>query len=275
MIQRPPATIAGFPTHVTRLGKGVRRALFLHCTMGHSGSWTQVEAALLGKLQMTAFDRPGHGRSADWPGSWQGEAGGAALHRLTTRIARDLIDKRADLIGHSFGATVAMRLAIEAPEAARSLVLIEPPLFAAARGTRVYEDHHAKMAGFAEAFEAGDRRTAAQLFNDALNPDTPFDALPEKLRNRMVEQIHIVVDERDVVMNDAANLLAPGQLEKITQPILLLEGTNSPPIVRATHEALAARLPQVQRVLIVGAGHMSPITHPDNVAGEIAAFLKV
>lgn len=275
MIQRPPACVAGFPTHVTRIGKGVRRALFLHCTLGHSGSWTPVQAALLGKLQMTAFDRPGHGRSADWPGQWQGEAGGAALHRLTTRIALGLIDKRADLIGHSFGATVALRLAIETPEVARSLVLIEPPLFAAARGTSAFDAHEAEMAQFLQALEAGDRMTAAQRFNDALNPDSPFAALPEKLRTRMAEQIHVVADERDVVMNDAANLLATGRLEKITQPILLLEGTASPPIVRATHEALAARLPQVQRVLLVGAGHMSPITHPDNVAGEIGAFLKV
>ena len=89
----PPLThIAGHPTHVMRMGAGVRRALFIHCTLAHSGAWTGVSAALLDKLSMTAFDRPGHGRSAPWTGGDDGKA----LHDMTTEIAGQLIDRRAD-----------------------------------------------------------------------------------------------------------------------------------------------------------------------------------
>lgn len=49
------------------------------------------------------------------------------------RIARAALGAPVDVIGHSFGATVALRLALERPELVRSLVLVEPVLFAAAK----------------------------------------------------------------------------------------------------------------------------------------------
>ncbi len=263
--------IAGFPTHVLRLGRGVRRALFIHCTLGHVATWSPVQAALLDKLAMTSFDRPSHGKSGDW----SGEGGAWGLHDLTTRIAAALIDKRADIVGHSYGATVALRLAMERPGMVRSLTLIEPPLFALARGTPAHEAHMAAMAGFGTALDAGDRDGAARIFQSAMNPEAPWESLPERARARLAGRIERIAEERGVTLDDAPGLTLPGRIEALGLPVLLIEGSAAPPIVRAVHEALAARLPQAQRVMIAGAGHMSPLTHPEGVAGEIAAFLKV
>lgn len=263
--------IAGFPTHVVRLGRGVRRALFIHCTLGHVGTWARVQTALIDKLAMTGFDRPGHGKSAEW----SGEGGAGGLHDLTTRIAAGLIDKRADVIGHSYGATVALRLAMERPEMVRSLALIEPPLFALAGGTPAHAAHMAAMDGFGAALDAGDREGAARIFQSAMNPDAPWESLPERGRARLAGQIERIAEERGVTLDDAPGLTLPGRIEALTLPVLLIEGSASPPIVRAVHEALVARLPQARRVMVAGAGHMSPLTHPEGVAGEIAAFLKV
>jgi pimeloyl-ACP methyl ester carboxylesterase len=76
---------------------------------------------------MTAFDLPGHGQSADWDG--HGDYG-----RRTAEVAATFYTEPLHLIGHSFGAVTALRLALAAPEGVRSLTLIEPVLFAAARG---------------------------------------------------------------------------------------------------------------------------------------------
>lgn len=267
----PLAKIAGHPTHVTRMGQGVRRALFIHCTLAHSGIWTGVQAALLDKLQMTAFDRPGHGLSAPWTGGDDG----TKLHSLVTNIAGSLIDKRADVIGHSYGATVALRLAMEWPEHVRSIVMIEPVLFAAIRGTPTYDEARGMIDEMRRLIAAGDRLSAARLFNDLTNPELPFDGLSEERQKRLASRIDIVVEESPATFDDTTGMLAPGRLEKIRQPVLLLESSNPPVGIRAIHEALCARIPQAQRVIIAGAGHMAPLTHPENVAGEIAAFLKI
>lgn len=264
--------VAGYPTRVVRMGAGVRRALFIHCSLAHSGAWLGVQSALLDKLSMTAFDRPGHGLSAPWRG---GPEDSAELHRTTTEIAGRLIDKRADVIGHSFGATVALRLAMEQPEKVRSLTLIEPPMFAALKGTPAYEASVAMTRAVSECLERDDRMGAARAFNDAVTPDSPFDAMSEKRQARLAEQIHIVAQEGGVTMEDTPNLLGQGRLERIKQPVLLIESMTPPLGMRQIHEVLAARIPQAKRAMIVGAGHMAPITHPENVAGEIAAFLRV
>lgn len=267
----PLDAIAGQLTHWQTTGTGIRRALMIHATLAHGGSWAGVQAHLLDKLRMTSFDRPGHGRS----GGWSGPADAGALHDATTAIARALIDKRADLIGHSWGGTVALRLAMEAPGMVRRLILIEPPLLAAAREHRDFAPYRARMAEAVAAEAAGENLQAARLFHDAVNPARPFATLAPDQQESMARRMKMVAIEGGVVLDDAAGLLAPGRLEALTCPVLLIGGTASPALFGATLDALAARLGNVTRVAIGGAGHMAPLTHPAAVAAEIAAFLKV
>ena len=93
--------------------------------MGNASYWGPIAEGLANKVQISAPDLPGHGQSPDWPGT-------PDYHSYTTRAVAPLIDRPMDLIGHSLGATVALRIAVAAPEAVRSLTLIEPALFAAA-----------------------------------------------------------------------------------------------------------------------------------------------
>lgn len=266
-----PSRVAGHPTHVVRAGRGLRRALFLHCTLGHSGTWAGVQAALLDKLSMTAFDRPSHGKSAPW----DGQGGALGLHTLTMQIAGRLIDTQADLIGHSYGATVALRLAMERPELVRSLILVEPPLLKLAEGLPGRAGYDAAMAGFDEVLAAGDPAGAARKFHMAINGDTPWEGLSDRARARLTRQVDRVSEERGVTLDDAPGLTAAGRIEAVRQPVLLIEGSASPPVMGEVQARLAARLPEVRRVVVMGAGHMAPRTHPENVAAEIAAFLGV
>ena len=71
------------------------------------------------------------------------------------------------------------------------------------------------------------------------------------------------------VTEDSGGLLLPWRLEALGLPVLLVEGALSPPVIGAVHDELARRLPQVGRVVVPGAGHMLPITHPFAVAGAM------
>ena len=100
---------AGHATHWMRFGTGQRPALLLHCSLAHCGVLQGLARELAADFQMTAFDLPGHGRSADWDGI-------SNYQSLSIQIAGNFITDPIDVIGHFFGATVALRLAVEQPE---------------------------------------------------------------------------------------------------------------------------------------------------------------
>ncbi len=74
--------------------------------------------------QLLVPDRPGHGRSVDPGRPDDAEADGA--------LVADLLGDGAHLVGHSFGACVALAAAAKRPGAVRSLTIIEPAMAAMA-----------------------------------------------------------------------------------------------------------------------------------------------
>ena len=239
-------------------------AVALHCSLAHGGAWSGLAAALP-ELAFTAPDLPGHGRAADL-------AAGQDLHDAACQIGRAALgDTPNVLIGHSFGATVALRLALEAPERVRLLVLIEPVLFCAARGMPEYEDFVEAYASVHSAMMSNSA-TAASLFHRMWGHGD-FARLPPTQQAYMAARMPLVAAQDAVLVEDRERLLAPGRLEALDLPVLLLEGAQSPPIVAAIQSVLAARLPRVKRAIVPGAAHMLPITHPREVAELIRASL--
>lgn len=253
--------------HVRRFGSG-REILALHCSLAHGGAWSAV-AAHLPAMTVVAPDLPGHGRSPDWDGR-------ADLHTLTTRECLALLPGGpVDLIGHSFGATVALRMALERPEAIRTLTLIEPVLFAAARGAGdpAWAQNRKALQPFADCMAAGDRPGAAAAFQSVWGTGDLFADLPASQRDYLAARIHLIPATNPTLDEDAAGLLAWGRLEGLGLPVLLVEGAASPPVIAAIQTELARRLPQVTRAVVPGAGHMAPITHPAEVAALVAAHI--
>lgn len=248
-----------------------RPALALHCMLGSGATWDGVAAALAGTetgaraVDLRGFDMPGHGRSGDWtPGP-----GDPDYHTAVTRLAAAMIDRPVDLIGHSFGATVALRIAVAAPEAVRSLTLIEPVLFAA-RPDPVQEalDRH-----LAARLAEGQETEAARAFIDVWGA-RPFAELSPAAQAQMARRIRLVAGSHDALAHDTGRILRPGGLEAIDAPVLLIRGTDSPSAIEGVIDALAERLADVGRATIPGAGHMAPLTHPEAVAGLIGVNLE-
>lgn len=256
----------GHPTFAQDFGHGPRRALAIHCTLAHSGAWAAMAGEIAEAVTLTAFDVPGHGQSADWDGR-------SDFIDLTARVAAgfldDLGDGQIDLIGHSGGGVAALRLAMAMPEAVRSLTLIEPVLFAAARGFPEWEPHAAAMAAYAEAMQAGDRDAAAGGFMAVWGNGTPWAALDPRHRSYIADRIHLIAASNVALQEDAGGLLRPDGLESLTMPVMLIAGQNSPPIVHRINEEIAARLPDVGVAQVEGAGHMLPISHAAQVAGLV------
>ena len=267
----PEDLITGLPASWRQWTRGgVRPVLASHCSLAHSGVWSGL-ADLMRGVTLTAIDQPGHGRSADWSGQED-------LHALTTRMLVDAAETlggggRIDLLGHSFGATVALRIALDRPDLVRSLTLIEPVIFAAARGDAAYAPFRARHLQVAALLQGGDLSAAVTEFHADWGAGTDFADLPDRQRQYMLDRIHLIGAQNAALVDDAAGLLRPGGLEALDVPVLLIEGAQSPPIISAVQAALAGRLKRVQRLAVAGAGHMVPITHAASVAPMVQAHL--
>jgi pimeloyl-ACP methyl ester carboxylesterase len=83
-------------------------------------SWARVLPALARTRRVIAFDQQGHGRTADVdrPFTFEGSADDTAALLAFLKVAK------ADLMGFSNGANIAMQVAIRHPEVVRRLVLV-------------------------------------------------------------------------------------------------------------------------------------------------------
>ena len=265
-----PDDLHRLPPHRTWSRAGTRPVLALHCSLAHSGAWSGLAERLTG-ITMTATDQPGHGRAADWDGV-------SDLHKITTdgsiAMAEDLGDGGPiDLIGHSFGGTVALRMALERPDLVRSLTLIEPVIFAAAKGTTEFQRFLKSHLALADLISAEEFDAAARMFHGHWG-EGRFDDLPERTRHYFTHRIPLIAAQNPYLLDDSSGLLRAGGLENVGVPALLIEGADSPDIIAAVHRALSKRLPKAQRFSVVGAGHMVPITHPDLIAKAVQTHLN-
>lgn len=255
-------------THTHLFEGAPRTALAIHCTLGHSGAWRGVAAALKDDLSLLAVDLPSHGKSGVWDRTGN-------LHDVATDMVRGVMSGPMDLIGHSFGATVALRIAVETPELVRSLTMIEPVYFAAAFADKpeLMEDYKRNSIALNAAFETGDEREAARVFHRDWGDGTNWDDLPARMQDHMARLVHYVPASSAMVLHDSAGLLEGNRMARAAMPAVVIEGDQSPAMSAEVSIALEKRLPDIERVIIKGAGHMVPLTHPDTLVAPVRAVL--
>lgn len=250
--------------HQRIFGSGPRPALGIHCSLAHAGAWRGLATALDDVITLHTFDLPNHGRSGDWDG--RGD-----MHDTATAMALAVLDSIGqdpiDIIGHSFGATVALRLAIEYPDRVRSVAMYEPVYFAPAMADDpgFSARYRAETSDFERAIAAGDNVAAAEAFNRVWADGLAWTDIPAQTRAYMSDRIHFVQYSAPFLVDDCAGLLRPGQFQKAAMPALLMAGAASP-WARPVNAAIARRLPNTTQAVLDDVGHMGPITHPGKVA---------
>jgi lipase len=264
----PTSVLAGHSTYWQVFEGGPRNVLAIHCSLAHSGIWAGVADDLKDFATLVAFDLPMHGKSAPWDGARD-------LHDLSTDIATAQLDEPMDLIGHSFGATVALRLAARHPDRVRSLILIDPVLFAAAEyaDRKVFDGQKAEAARLSHDMAHHGAEQATRGFVSVWGDGRKWDSLPPHVRKYMVDRIGFVLATEAATLHDSRGLLANGVLDPVTMPVLLVQGGETHPVVDAICAGLAGRVRNPHRVTIDGAGHMIPVTHAAQLAATIRAFL--
>src|SRR5918993_4154828 len=107
-----------------RAGRGPT-VLLVHGSANDLRAWTEVLDALAHDVHVVAYSRRYHPPGPPIPegADYAFEEHYADLAALTQALAPE----GAHLVGHSYGALLALVLAARRPELVRSLVLMEPP----------------------------------------------------------------------------------------------------------------------------------------------------
>jgi pimeloyl-ACP methyl ester carboxylesterase len=242
----------------------------LHASGGSSRQWDPLARRLHGARKVLAVDLAGHGGSPGWtPGERPTLAGEAA--RLAPLVAAE---GRVHLVGHSYGAAVAVRLALALPGRVAGMCLYEPVLF------RLLLDHPdqdraggeiVRVAGEIRAsLDAGDGLAAARRFYDYWSGAGAWHGVAPAQRDRIAARMPAVMDCFDALFGDATR---PAELARLDVPVLLMSGTASTAAALGAVRHLAAALPRVRRRAFPGVGHMGPVTHAAQVNDAISGFL--
>ena len=158
----------------------------IHCALAHGGVWRRFVEELGPGYLPILIELPGHGEAPDWDHSrdYSDQALELALDTLPAQPV--------PLIGHSYGAALALRLAVERPSRVSSLVLIEPVFFAAAKGSwafdKVVRDHDPFVRKLAE----GSNAMAAKAFTSVWDNETPWADIPQKQKDYLMSRIPLV-----------------------------------------------------------------------------------
>lgn len=115
-------------------GSGSPTLVLIHSIGGDRSDWDPVAPALAKRHRLLLVDLPGHGRS----GPPDEETVAATARALEQVLAKKKVTG-AILVGHSYGALVALEAAAAAPERAAAVIAIDAATFTQADSTQVAE----------------------------------------------------------------------------------------------------------------------------------------
>jgi pimeloyl-ACP methyl ester carboxylesterase len=235
--------------------------VFSHGLLMDSSMFAPQIEALRGQWRCISWDERGHGQTASGtcaPFSYYDSADDAVA------LLRHLGIEQAVFAGMSQGGYLSLRAALRHPQAVRALVLID---------TQAMVEDPAKMAGHQAVVEQwlahGLSDEAARTIEYViLGQGWPgaagWHAKWQRMQPGDLLACFTTLGSRDDIS---------GELARITQPALVIHGTDDQAIDLERAQAMAAGLAQAQTVVVPGAGHAANLTHPAPVNAALQAFL--
>ena len=245
------------------------------CQLSHPGignrHFGQVDL-LSGSHRVLAPDSYGSGKSPEWPSDRE-----IRLQDEVNFIEPVLADAGASfaLVGHSYGAAVALMTALRYPTRVRALALYEPTLFA------VVDAHSPPpngadgirntVAAASAELDAGNPEGAAGHFIDFWMGRGSWDAMPTQRKPAIAASVTNVRRWSHALFTEPTSVEAFAALDI---PVLYMIGENSPESAHAVSRILLPVLQNVEVVRFPGLGHMAPLTHSEVVNAPLAKFLR-
>ena len=242
----------------------------IHSNASTSGQWRGLMELLALRFRVLAPDSYDAGKSPQWSSD--------RVIRLRDEVALiEPVLARAGsplaLVGHSYGAAVALIAALANPGRVRAMALYEPTLFALldaetpppneAEGIR----NAAADAGV--SLDEGNQDAAAERFIDYWMGTGTWKQTPEPRKPPIAASVTNVRRWAYALFTEPTPLKA---FRSLDVPVLYMVGKRSTPSARGVARLLAAALPRVELVEFENLGHMGPVSDPDPVNEVIKDF---
>lgn len=243
--------------------------VFVHGSWDDHHSWDAVTSSLGGNYRTITYDRRGHSASTSIAQQ------GSVLEDISDAL--ELIETlnlhNVHLVGHSYGATIALAAAAFRPESIKSVFVHEPPLFSILNKTdaekELVRQYTERMTQAAAMIEAGEIEKAARLFFEkvAFGAGSWHTLFDESARRTALINADTWLDQYRDPDRLALNL---NNLSNFKGAITISAGSQSLPIYPQVAKRIAESYPRVRIEAIAGAGHAAHISHPK----QFAALLK-
>jgi pimeloyl-ACP methyl ester carboxylesterase len=258
--QRPSPHLTSPHLSARTLGAG-DLVVCLHSSAGTHAQWLGLANTLSRRWKVLAPDLHGHGHSPQWP-----HGASSTLH-VDAHAVSALIDgaqaaRGVHLVGHSYGAAVALQIALQRPQQVRSLSLYEPVAFGLLRELAPRDPALLEITDVAHTvlslLSRGALDDAAASFIGYWGGEPTWNQMAAAQRDAVAGRMPTVPRHFDALF---AARWHKRLLERLTMPILLMHGSQTRTPARRVTELLSHVLPHAVRAEVPGAGHLGPMTH--------------
>jgi pimeloyl-ACP methyl ester carboxylesterase len=245
--------------------------IFAHCSSASHRMWRPLIQKLKVRHRIIAPDLIGYGATDRWPENEPFDFSADA--RILVELAEEA-GEPVHFVGHSYGAAVILQAVLQMETQPRGMTLIEPvafPILPATGRHGPWEKMNDFVARIDAAAKRGDQEEVARLYMGFWIGRFRWWLTPRKIKDRVLETVDKVALEFGAI-RDASE----PDLEKARQlqtSVLLAYGAKTRQIAIDVIEAMHEVLPNSRIERIKGAGHMSPLTHPDQVNAMIEAHI--
>jgi pimeloyl-ACP methyl ester carboxylesterase len=265
----------GVRLHYMQAGDGPDLVL-IHGLTGNLAVWhLQIVPLLWDHFRITTYDLRGHGYSSMPPGGYDADHMAEDLLGLLDALEIE----RPALVGHSYGADVALYFANLNPERVEQIVAIEGALPAMVQFRN--RDEWEGWSHWVEALERSGREVPPDRRSDVVfllraslevpKKWGPLNGLPRNPKPfvRLIEETTVATDY------ELVGSLPLERIPSIETPVKLVFTEGS--AFMGTHDYLAQHLPNARSVLLPETewAHFGPLEQPDRVAEEILAIAQV
>jgi pimeloyl-ACP methyl ester carboxylesterase len=225
------------------------------------------ERRLADRYRLISYRRRGYGGSsrAEGPTSLSEQA------RDCQRLLSQLGVERTHVVGHSFGGTIAIQLALDAPQLVHTLSLLEPGLMVG-ESAKLYRQG---LESGLQRFQDAGARVAIDEFLQMRWPEyheSLEHALPGAFEQAVADGATWFETDLPAVLDSQ---FGEAEARTIVQPVLVVLGERSTllhPRFAETHRLLLNWLPNAEGFVVAGAAHFQPVESPRRLAEALADF---